>query len=120
MLPHFQIGLFRDQLFIMFGIMHEGKNKKEKVKVFDKHFDQLTSLPNDYSVCLDHMKVEKPLIKDFNDEELHEAIDRVKHVKKGEFFISRTLAPSDQRLKSDKAFLQFVEETFDEFLKFYQ
>ncbi|TBW90012.1 DUF1054 domain-containing protein, partial [Staphylococcus hominis] len=24
-----------------------------------------------------------------------------------------------QRLKTDKAFIQFVEETFDQFLKFY-
>ena len=56
MLPHFQIGLFRNQLFIMFGIMHEGRNKEEKVKIFDKHFDKLTSLPSDYSVSLDHMK----------------------------------------------------------------
>ncbi|MEJ7422916.1 DUF1054 domain-containing protein, partial [Staphylococcus haemolyticus] len=30
------------------------------------------------------------------------------------------IEPSDKRLKSDKAFLQFVEETFDQFLKFYQ
>ncbi|MDU5338288.1 MAG: DUF1054 domain-containing protein, partial [Staphylococcus epidermidis] len=26
----------------------------------------------------------------------------------------------DKRLQSDKSFLKFVEETFDEFLKFYQ
>lgn len=82
MLPHFQIGLFRDQLFIMFGVMHEAKNKAEKVKIFDKHFDTLRNLPSDYSICLDHMKPEKTLIKDCTDEQLHEAIDRVKNVKK--------------------------------------
>ncbi|HGZ4547455.1 DUF1054 family protein, partial [Staphylococcus aureus] len=27
MLPHFQIGMFEDQLFVMFGIMHEAKDK---------------------------------------------------------------------------------------------
>ena len=27
MLPHFQIGLFKDHLFLMFGVMHEGKDK---------------------------------------------------------------------------------------------
>ncbi|MFO8478987.1 DUF1054 family protein, partial [Staphylococcus aureus] len=53
MLPHFQIGLFRDQLFIMFGVMHEAKNKAERVKLFDKHFDTLRNLPSDYSICLD-------------------------------------------------------------------
>ena len=34
MLPHFQIGLFRDQLFVMFGVMHEAKNKANQMKVF--------------------------------------------------------------------------------------
>ncbi|AMG62842.1 MULTISPECIES: YktB family protein [Staphylococcus] len=119
MLPHFQIGLFKDHLFIMYGVMHETKDKAQRVKTFDKHFDTLTHLPEDYRICLDHMKPDKPLIKDLSVDELHEAIDRVKNVKKGEFFVSRTLAPNDKRLKSDRAFLNFVEETFNEFIKFY-
>ena len=52
------------------------------MKIFDKHFDKLTSLPSDYSVSLDHMKTEKHYIKDMSNEELHAAIDRVKNVKK--------------------------------------
>ncbi|WP_145428837.1 YktB family protein [Staphylococcus hominis] len=120
MLPHFQIGLFRDQLFIMYGIMHEGKNKEERVKVFDKHFNALKQLPNDYQISLNHMKKDKQYIKDLSDTDLHQAIDRVKNVKKGEFFIARTLAPSDERLKSDEIFLAFIKETFDEFLKLYE
>ena len=31
-----------------------------------------------------------------------------------------TPSPKDAELKSDKAFLSFVKETFDEFLKFYE
>ncbi|MFW3611263.1 YktB family protein [Staphylococcus caprae] len=120
MLPHFQIGLFRDQLFIMFGVMHEAKNKAEQMKIFKKHFDKIKALPNDYSLCLDHMKPEKTLIKEMSEDDLKKAIDRAINVKKGEFFVARAIEPSDKRLKSDKAFLQFVEETFDQFLKFYQ
>lgn len=120
MLPHFQIGLFRDQLFIMFGVMHEAKNKAEQMKIFKKHFDKIKALPNDYSLCLDHMKPEKTLIKEMSEDDLKKAIDRAINVKKGEFFVARAIKPSDKRLKSDKAFLQFVEETFDQFLKFYQ
>jgi uncharacterized protein YktB (UPF0637 family) len=52
------------------------------VKIFDKHFDKLTSLPSDYSVSLDHMKTEKHYIKDMSNEELHAAIDRVKNASK--------------------------------------
>jgi uncharacterized protein YktB (UPF0637 family) len=33
--------------------MHEGKDKAERVKVFDKHFDTLKHLPEDYQVSLD-------------------------------------------------------------------
>ncbi|MEJ7143965.1 DUF1054 domain-containing protein [Staphylococcus capitis] len=120
MLPHFQIGLFRDQLFVMFGVMHEAKNKADQMKIFKKHFDKIKDLPEDYSVCLDHMKPDKTLIKEMSDDDLHKAIDRAINVKKGEFFIAREIQPSDKRLKSDKAFLQFVEETFDAFLRFYQ
>ena len=98
----------------MFGIMHEGRNKEEKVKIFDKHFDKLTSLPSDYSVSLDHMKTEKHYIKDMSNEELHAAIDRVKNVKKVNF-CCQNIITTDKRLKSDKSFLKFVEETFDEF-----
>ena len=87
MLPHFQIGLFKDHLFLMFGVMHEGKDKAERVKVFDKHFDTLKHLPEDYQVSLDHMKPEKSYIKDLSDDELHQAIDRVKHVKRENFLL---------------------------------
>ena len=118
--PHFQIGLFRDQLFVMYGIMHEGKDKEEKVKTFEEHFDYLKQLPDDYSLSLDHMKPEKKYIKDLTDEEIQAAIDRVKNVKKGELFVARTLDPSDYRLKKDQAFLYFLEDTFKHLLKFYQ
>ena len=66
------------------------------------------------------MKKDKQYIKDLSDTDLHQAIDRVKNVKKGEFFIARTLAPSDEQLKSDETFLAFIKETFDEFLKLYE
>ena len=49
------------------------------------------------------MKPEKSYIKDLSDDELHQAIDRVKHVKR-RIFVARTLSPNDAELKSDKAF----------------
>lgn len=119
MLPHFQIGMFKDQLFVMFGIMHEAKDKASRAKVFEGKFEAIKKLPDDYRVCLDHMKPDKPLIKDLTDDALKEAIQRAINVKKGEFFIARAITPQDKRLKSDKAFLAFLEETFDQFLPFY-
>ncbi|HGO4000509.1 YktB family protein [Staphylococcus aureus] len=119
MLPHFQIGMFEDQLFVMFGIMHEAKDKATRAKVFERKFKAIQQLPDDYRVCLDHMKPDKPFIKDLTDDDLIEAIQRAINVKKGEFFIARAITPQDKRLKSDKAFIAFLEETFDQFLSFY-
>ncbi|MEW7636032.1 YktB family protein [Staphylococcus aureus] len=119
MLPHFQIGMFEDQLFVMFGIMHEAKDKTTRAKVFERKFKAIQQLPDDYRVCLDHMKPDKPFIKDLTDDDLKEAIQRAINVKKGEFFIARAITPQDKRLKSDKAFIAFLEETFDQFLPFY-
>ena len=119
MLPHFQIGMFEDQLFVMFGIMHEAKDKATRAKVFERKFKAIQQLPDDYRVCLDHMKPDKPFIKDLTDDDLKEAIQRAINVKKGEFFIARAITPQDKRLKSDKAFIAFLEETFDQFLPFY-
>ncbi|HCY6806352.1 TPA: YktB family protein [Staphylococcus aureus] len=119
MLPHFQIGMFEDQLFVMFGIMHEAKDKATRTKVFERKFKAIQQLPDDYRVCLDHMKPDKPFIKDLTDDDLKEAIQRAINVKKGEFFIARAITPQDKRLKSDKAFIAFLEETFDQFLPFY-
>ncbi|MDU1772882.1 MAG: ribonuclease M5, partial [Dialister micraerophilus] len=36
-------------------VYDEGKNKEERVKVFDKHFNALKQLPNDYQISLNHM-----------------------------------------------------------------
>jgi uncharacterized protein YktB (UPF0637 family) len=119
MQPHFQIGLFEGQLFVMYGVMHEAKDKAQQVKVFEDQFDQLKNLPADYSVSLDHMSQEKTLIKDMDDSSLQKAIDRVKNVKKGEFFVARTLQPGADELKNDKSFISFLEDTFTQLLKFY-
>ncbi|WP_110513663.1 DUF1054 family protein, partial [Herpetosiphon llansteffanensis] len=81
MLPHFQIGMFEDQLFVMFGIMHEAKDKATLAKVFERKFKAIQQLPDDYRVCLDHMKPDKPFIKDLTDDDLIEAIQRAINVK---------------------------------------
>lgn len=120
MLPHFQIGLFENQLFVMYGVMHEAKDKAQRVKVFEEQFHTLINLPSDYSLSLDHMSQEKTYIKDMSDDEIQSAIDRVKKVKKGELFVARTLAPNADELKTDKSFLNFLEETFEQLLKFYK
>ncbi|MGX5790164.1 YktB family protein [Staphylococcus equorum] len=120
MQPHFQIGLFENQLFVMYGIMHETKDKAQQIKTFEDQFETLKNLPNDYSISPDHMSQEKFYIHEMSDEDLTKALNRVKEVKKGEFFVARTLSPNAEQLQSDTVFLNFLEETFEQLLKFYK
>ena len=66
------------------------------------------------------MSQEKFYIHEMSDEDLTKALNRVKEVKKGEFFVARTLSPNAEQLQSDKVFLNFLEETFEQLLKFYK
>ncbi|MGV1143385.1 DUF1054 family protein [Staphylococcus aureus] len=91
---------------------HVQKFLKENLKLFNNYLMIIV-------FASDHMKPDKPFIKDLTDDDLKEAIQRAINVKKGEFFIARAITPQDKRLKSDKAFIAFLEETFDQFLPFY-
>ncbi|QLK85739.1 YktB family protein [Staphylococcus sp. 17KM0847] len=119
MLPHFQIGLFEDHLFVMYGMMHENSNKAQDVEVFEKRIETLCALPSDFQISLDHTKPDKSKLSHLSIDDVQKGITRTKNVKKGEFFVARSLHPDAPELKSDKTFLTFLEETFDYLLKFY-
>ena len=120
MMPHFQIGLFEDHLFVMYGMMHEDKNKAQDVEVFEKNMDTLMNLPADFQISLDHTKPDKSKISHLSTEDVEKGISRAKNVKKGEFFVARSLTPDAPQLKDDETFLAYLEETFDYLLKFYR
>ena len=120
MQPHFQIGLFEDHLFVMYGVMHEDKNKAEDVKIFEDKLETLMHLPEDFQISLDHTQPDKSKISHLSQEDVLKGIQRAQNVKKGEFFIARALQPNAKELKSDKAFIAFLEETFEHLLKFYK
>lgn len=119
MMPHFQIGLFEDHLFVMYGVMHEDKNKAQDVNVFEKNLDKILQLPEDFQISLDHTQPYKSRIDDMTQEDIMQGIQRAKNVQKGEFFVARVIAPDSKHLKTDDAFIAFLEETFTYLLKFY-
>ncbi len=58
------------------------KIKQHVQKFLKENFKAIQQLPDDYRVCLDHMKPDKPFIKDLTDDDLIEAIQRAINVKK--------------------------------------
>ncbi|MBI5975819.1 YktB family protein [Staphylococcus canis] len=119
MMPHFQIGLFEDHLFVMFGFMHEDKNKFSDAQHFESKIEKILNLPEDFQISLDHTQPHKSQIKEMTESEILKGIERAKNVKKGEFFIARSIDPQSKFLKNDKTFLAFIEETFSQLLSFY-
>lgn len=100
--------------------MHEDKNKAEDVKIFVDKLDTLMHLPKDFQISLDHTQPDKSKISHLSQEDVLKGIQRAQNVKKGEFFIARALKPNAKELQTDKAFIAFLEETFEHLLKFYK
>ncbi|RIN86766.1 DUF1054 family protein, partial [Mammaliicoccus sciuri] len=62
---------------------------------------------------------DKSPIDSLSTEDLKHHIKRLKDIKKAEFFVARTLDPKSDVLKTDKSFTAFLDETFEELIKFY-
>ncbi|MDQ7193878.1 DUF1054 domain-containing protein [Staphylococcus felis] len=119
MMPHFQIGLFEDHLFVMYGIMHEDKNKGHDAQIFENKLTDILNLPDGFQISLDHTQPKKSMIKEMTQKDILQGIRRAQNVKKGEFFIARAITPQADALKSDESFIAFIEDTLNHLLKFY-
>ena len=110
MLPHFQIGLFKDHAFCMYGVIYESEAKIEVAKKWLENIEVFENFPKDYQVSLDHMKPEKKKLEDMNMEELEAGIKRVIKKKKGEFLVGKVYYPDNIALKNDESFIKDLEQ----------
>lgn len=119
MLPNFQIGLFKDHAFVQYGIIYEAPGKQYASKIWMQQIDDIESLGKDFFITLDHMKPDKLLLSDIDEAEIKKGLERLAHVKKGEFLIGKIYYPDSDALKTDKSFLEDIKETFKTLSKFY-
>ncbi|MGV2874524.1 DUF1054 domain-containing protein [Macrococcus capreoli] len=120
MLPHFQIGLFGSHAFVLFGVIYESPDKDRMAKKWKKQMKAIQSLNDDYIIKGDHMKEEFTYIKDLKKKDIESYINRLVDVKKGELMFGKVFYPGDEALKTDKAFIKEIEQTFFEMLPLYQ
>lgn len=119
-LPHFQIGLWNNFLFIVVAVIYEAPQKQiiaerllEKIDVFD-------ALPDDFVISGDHMSQDAIFLKEARDEQLESLLHRLKNVRKGEFLVGVHI-PKDEAIKlSSDEFLKLAENTFDSLLPIYK
>lgn len=119
MMPHFQIGLYGDHAFCMYGIIYESNDKERLAKNWLKNIDKFDKLPRTYQISLDHMKPEKTPLNKLSDEELEAGLIRLRDVKKGEFLVGKVYKPGDKVFESDEAFIADLEKVMKKLLPLY-
>lgn len=119
MMPHFQIGLFGDHAFCMYGVIYESPDKKAAADKWLDDFGNFRDFPQSYEVSLDHMKPKKTPLADMSDEDLEAGLVRLKNVKKGEFLVGKVYRPDDEAFESDEAFIKDLETVMDRLVRLY-
>lgn len=120
-LPHFQIGLFDDRVFIWLAYIYELPNKKQIAQKYLDNLSKVTStIPQNYVISLDHTKKDSFTLKDVDDFQVEESLVRLRDVKKGEFLIGQHIDPNDPVLRNGKEFLDFVKDIFEHLMPLYK
>lgn len=119
-LPHFQIGLWGTHLFIIVAVIYEAPEKEVIAERLLKKKALFNKLPKDFIISGDHMKPDAVMLKDTKKDELVGLLERLRDVKKGEFLVGKHI-PKDQAVDlSEEAFMQLVEDTFEQLLPIYR
>ncbi|MFC4404710.1 DUF1054 domain-containing protein [Gracilibacillus xinjiangensis] len=108
--PHFQIGLWHDNLFIWLAYIYELPHKAEIASKFLQDMEAIkATIPNHYYISLDHMKNEAQPI---SSTDIAKALERFKKVKKGEFLIGQRFNVNDPIVLDGNKLVKEIKETF--------
>ncbi|MCM3337136.1 DUF1054 domain-containing protein [Paenibacillus sp. MER TA 81-3] len=120
-LPHFQVGLFDDHVFIWLAFIYEVANKQNIAQSMLKQIDRIaTTVPQDYAISLDHMKKDAVRFGDLDTEELEAKLCRFRDVKAAEWLVGRHIAASDPILANGTAFMILARETMETLMPLYK
>lgn len=119
-LPHFQIGLWDEFLFIILAVIYEAPQKQQIAEKLLQNIEVFDELPDDFIISGDHMNPEAIKLEDARNEKLKVLLTRLKNVKKGEFLVGVHI-PKEEAIKlSGNEFLKLTEKTFDSLLPIYK
>ncbi|MGG4394126.1 DUF1054 domain-containing protein [Paenibacillus thiaminolyticus] len=120
-LPHFQVGLFDDHVFIWLAFIYEVANKCNIASMMLNDTKRFRSLvPADFVISMDHMKKENVRLADINDEELKKMLVRFRDVKQAEWLVGRNITAHDPVLSDGKAFMALARSTLTTLMPLYK
>ncbi|WP_144509409.1 YktB family protein [Bacillus sp. FJAT-22090] len=119
-IPHFQIGLWGNHLFIIVAVIYEAPDKIAIAERLLKKKSLFNKLPSDFIVSGDHMRPDAIPLKKAKKEELEQLLVRLHDVKKAEFLVGRHIPREDAVKFTEEEFLKLVEETFEKLIPIYK
>jgi len=118
MLPHFQIGLWDDRLFVWLAYIYELPTKSEIAEKFIGKQEELEQMiPKGYDISMNHMKKSNEHLGELDFSKL---LERFKKVKSAELLIGKQFVPNDPLLKDGEAFVKEVKSIYDTLIPIYQ
>jgi uncharacterized protein YktB (UPF0637 family) len=119
--PHFQVGLFDDRVFIWLALIYELPNKQTIADTYAKNLKTIrTSLPDSFILSFDHMKKDTIAIKEMDEQAWNTALQRFHDVKKAELLIGQNIDAQDPVLRNGEQLEHLIKETFEKLLPLYQ
>ncbi|OWA36869.1 hypothetical protein B9G55_01975 [Saccharibacillus sp. O16] len=124
-LPHFQVGMFANYLFIVMAVIYESPNKTTLAASLRKNERQVMNLipqeqQEEFYWSVDHTKPGGTRHIDLGKDGLAQIAERLGTVKKSEVLCGRFLQKDDARLRDGEALVQTIEETFETLIPLYK
>ncbi|OWR29614.1 hypothetical protein CDO73_15640 [Saccharibacillus sp. O23] len=124
-LPHFQVGMFADYLFIVMAVIYESPNKSTLAASLRENERQVMNLvpkerQEQFYWSVDHTKPGGTRHSELGKDGLARIAERLASVKKSEVLCGRFLQKNDPLLQDGKALVRTIEETFETLLPLYK
>lgn len=124
-LPHFQVGMFADYLFIVLAVIYESPNKTTLAASLRNHERQVMNLvpkerQEQFYWSVDHTKPGGIKHSELGKKGLAQIAERLSAVKKSEVLCGRFLKKDDPLLQDGSTLVRTIEETFETLLPLYK
>ncbi|KRE90494.1 hypothetical protein ASG89_09415 [Paenibacillus sp. Soil766] len=119
--PHFQVGLFDDRVFIWLALIYELPNKSNIAKTYMNNLNLIQAeIPKDFLLSFDHMKKDATPVSLLDTKGWNEALTRFRDVKKAELLMGRNLRFDDPVLTNPAELQRLIEQTFEKLIPLYK
>lgn len=116
--PHFQVGLWHDNVFVWLAYIYELPGKQTIGENFMENVEDLRKLiPHHYHISKDHMQNEAEVIQNAD---VEATLQRFTTVKKGELLIGRRFDKNDEILYDGERFIAELKDIIRTLAPLYQ